>query len=103
MRIRNTIWLIVFIGLGCLLFADGANANPFDALRKVNKDLNVKIHYRLGRIYQTQGKLDDAITEFQKVIEIDPKNADAYSYLGEVFQEQGKSNLCLSKNSRDRS
>ena len=40
MNIRNTVWLIVFIGLGCLLFADGANANPFDAWRKVNKDLN---------------------------------------------------------------
>ena len=40
MNIRNTVWLIVFIGLGCLLFAHGANANPFDAFRKVNKDLN---------------------------------------------------------------
>ena len=100
MNIRNTVGLIVFIGLGCLLFADGANANPFDALRKVNKYLNVKIHYRLGRIYQTQGKLDDAITEFQKVIEIDPKNADAYGYLGGVFQEEGKLEKAIKKQSR---
>ena len=56
MNIRNTVWLIVFIGLGCLLFADGANANPFDAFRKVNKDLNVKIHYRLQPNWKKQSK-----------------------------------------------
>ena len=43
----------------------------------------------LGRIFQEQGKSDEAIAEFKKVLEVDSENLMAHSLLGSIFLAQG--------------
>jgi predicted regulator of Ras-like GTPase activity (Roadblock/LC7/MglB family) len=45
-------------------------------------------HLVLGRIYQGQVKLSDAVFEFKKVLEFDPENLMAHSLLGSVFMQK---------------
>ena len=81
MRIRNTIWLIVFIGLGCLLSGCGG--------------METRWHLRKGYRYFDQGKHEEAIAAFKKVIEIDPQNAHAHFILGETYRLKGKAEEAL--------
>ena len=43
-----------------------------------------------GIAYGEQGKYEEAIKDFNKVIRIEPKNAGAYSNRGRAYSEQGK-------------
>ena len=56
---------------------------------------NLNAHYCLGRLYQNEGKLDDAISEYKKAIAIDPEIRGFYYYLGEVYVAQGRINEAL--------
>ena len=42
-------------------------------------------HTFLGWTYSWMGRIDDAIAECQKAIEVDPKNADAHYQLGIAY------------------
>ena len=44
-----------------------------------------EIHNNLGSIYGAKGMLDDALREFQKVLELDPENATAFYNLSVVY------------------
>ena len=46
-------------------------------------------HGRLGRAYQDQGRLKDAISEYKKAIEIFPDNYKAHNNLGVIHDRQG--------------
>ena len=47
-------------------------------------------HNSLGRALQHQGKLDDAITQYSRVIEIDPKSAVGYNNLGAALRDKAR-------------
>ena len=44
----------------------------------------------MGTVFQNQGKLEEAIKAYKKVLSMEPDNADAYNNMGAVFQDQGK-------------
>ena len=57
---------------------------------------NLQAHYSLGLLYQGEGKLDSAISEYKKAIAIDaPEKKAFYNLLGEVYLAQGKINEAL--------
>ncbi len=41
-------------------------------------------------MFNSLGKIDEAIQDYQKVIEIQSKHVDAYNNLGAVFKEGGE-------------
>ncbi|PIU83250.1 MAG: hypothetical protein COS68_05050 [Elusimicrobia bacterium CG06_land_8_20_14_3_00_38_11] len=45
----------------------------------------------MGKFYFISGKYDEAIAEFEKVIKINPKNADAYFNVGMVKEAKNDS------------
>ncbi len=45
----------------------------------------------MGKFYFISGKYDEAIEEFEKVIKINPKNADAYFNMGMVKEANNDS------------
>jgi tetratricopeptide (TPR) repeat protein len=47
-------------------------------------------HNNLGRTLQDQGKLAEAIAEYQKAIQLKPEDALAHNRLGRALQDQGK-------------
>lgn len=57
-----------------------ATTNPRDA----------DAHYQLGLVYQKRRQYSEAISRFQKAIEIDPTEAEAQFQLGRIAREQGR-------------
>jgi len=55
-----------------------------------NDPENWKIHFRYAFALYFNGKKEEAIKEFKKVIELDPKNIWAYSYIGLIYGEINK-------------
>ena len=51
--------------------------------------LNAQFYFSYGATCERAGNLDKATTLFRKVIEIDPKFANAYNYLGYMWVEKG--------------
>ena len=49
----------------------------------------------MGVVFQDQGKLDEAIKAYEKVLKIQPGFADPYYNMGVVFQDQGKLNEAI--------
>jgi Flp pilus assembly protein TadD len=47
-------------------------------------------HNGLGYVLARQGRADEAMTEFRKAIEVDPKYTPAYNNLAEALAKQGK-------------
>jgi len=45
----------------------------------------------MGKFYFISGKYDEAIEEFEKVVKINPKNADAYFNMGMVKEAKNDS------------
>jgi len=56
------------------------------------KDTMVLAHLQTekGKSCQQQGALDDAVRNYKKAIQIDPKCVDAYLHLGDYYHEQKK-------------
>ena len=52
-------------------------------------------HFNLGEIYKEQGKLDDAIDEFKKVIEIEPRGTEAPYNLACVYSLKNQPKLAI--------
>ena len=57
------------------------------ALKSPNK---ARPHNGLGLALSRTGRLDEAIVEFQRVLELDPKHGGAYLNLGSIYFKQGK-------------
>ena len=48
---------------------------------------NIEIYGYLGQLYYSQKKYDQAIEEFQKILELEPANADVLYLLGSLYVE----------------
>ena len=71
--------MVIFVGLGCLL----------SGCDKVN-EIKIEIHKNQGRECYDQGKYEEVIVEYKKVIEINPNSTRAHYNLGVVYMQQGK-------------
>lgn len=49
----------------------------------------VTYHFNLGVSYQKQGNIHKAIKEYERVLELDPNNAEAHNNLGIIYKEKG--------------
>jgi tetratricopeptide (TPR) repeat protein len=58
------------------------------AQRCEDKKVQAKIHNNLADCFESQGKIDTAIEEYKKVIEIDPELATAYISLGDIYKNR---------------
>jgi tetratricopeptide (TPR) repeat protein len=79
-----------FLAIALLLRADDAGAE-----RSLRESLALDSQYapaycELGKLYQKQGRLPEAVEELKNAIRYNPKYAAAYYHLGEVFRQMGK-------------
>ncbi len=49
-----------------------------------------KLYFRLGVVYDKMERKNDSIGMMKKVIDLDPRNADALNYLGYTYADMGK-------------
>ena len=51
----------------------------------------VDLHFSLGMAYERLGRWNDATTEFQRVLAVDPEDGRTLNYLGYMWADQGES------------
>ena len=76
---------------GLHAFQQSLELNPEDPKQieqTIREPLKVKYHLDLGKTLMDQWKLEEAIAEFQKVLQINPNNVDAYTNLGDALSGQ---------------
>src|SRR3954468_18967074 len=69
--------------------------DPAGAKREAQKALSEdpnrpQAHYMLGLIARSQNQFDEAITEFQKVLKIDPDDVGSSINVGQILSQQKK-------------
>jgi len=50
---------------------------------------NTDLHYMLGVILDKTNRFEESIRQMEKVLEIDPQNADALNFIGYTYAERG--------------
>jgi protein O-mannosyl-transferase len=58
---------------------------------------NYMANYNLGDDYLEEGKLDEAITNYQATLQIKPDHAEARNNLGNIFFQQGRTDEAISQ------
>lgn len=54
-------------------------------------------HFNLARIYERQGKIEEAIDEYKLALDIRPDYVDAHYNLGLLYLQQGRTDLAIKK------
>jgi Tfp pilus assembly protein PilF len=52
-------------------------------------------YFNLARIFEREGKIDDAIREYRRALDIDRDYVDAHNNLGRLYLQQGKNDLAI--------
>lgn len=60
-----------------------------------DKSNDAEKYYQQGKTHQEQGRLEEAITNFTKAIELNPSFASAYNNRGLVYATQGQHNQAI--------
>jgi protein O-mannosyl-transferase len=87
--------LLALAGLSwrqCAMYAD-AETFWLTNLRR-NPDCSMA-YYNLGLTYFQQGRLDEAIRQYQKVLQSDPNEIDALNNLGSALLQQGRTDEAI--------
>jgi tetratricopeptide (TPR) repeat protein len=53
------------------------------------------VHNNLGNVFLRQGRMDEAVAQFQKALAINPKDANTHYNLGNAFRQQGGVNEAI--------
>ena len=71
--------------------AIGGSVEPLASVstKKSTLDNGVTSDFNIGVYYQKQGDLVKAIESYEKVLSLDPDNAEAHNNLGIIYKEQG--------------
>jgi eukaryotic-like serine/threonine-protein kinase len=73
-------------------------AHAWTSLKKAeqrNPDL-AAVHYVAGLIYDDEGQYEQAVADFQRAIELEPRNGDAWRRLGKTYEHNNQANLAQS-------
>ncbi|MDD5455290.1 MAG: tetratricopeptide repeat protein [Candidatus Ratteibacteria bacterium] len=57
---------------------------------------NPEIHAALGTFYEEDGKLEDALKEYEKAVGLSPFSSALYQKLGDIYNRLGKTNEAIS-------
>jgi len=71
-----------------LLLIACAGASKSEKKDKTDRNLTVEEHFQLARNAAEKGNLDEAVRQYKRVLELDPKNARAHLNLGIVYGRQ---------------
>lgn len=88
--IKKSLFLFMLISFTTNCY--GENLQNLVQNAKENPDSS-ESHLKLGRAYQKNSKLSDAIKSFKKAISLDQGNETAHIFLGELYYNQGVFNL----------
>ncbi len=67
----------------------------YEAALKIDDDPTT--HLNLGTAYQAANKLEKAVAEYKKAVQMDPKQCDAYYYLATTYQAMKQNALAIAE------
>lgn len=90
--------LPVLVSMACLsacglMPSQQAENNPLkieSTMRVSGASGNAASMYQLGRYYQGQNRMEQALTAYQKSLAADPQYADSYNGIGVIYSRQGQ-------------
>ena len=85
-----------------IVFLIETQENLKGAVRKMEElaerwPLSSEVLFQLGRLYFNDDRLDEAITQFQRVIALVSNHSNAHYSLGLAYQRKGQTNLAISE------
>jgi tetratricopeptide (TPR) repeat protein len=87
--------------IGSCLSAMGRFGEAESYFRRALQGLDDPVtHYNMGLLLALTGRLDEAVTEYEKALERDPMHSDARTNLATVFARQGRLDRASSELSR---
>lgn len=83
------------IGLTNIYMKSGRLGDAEPLLRRLATERpgDAAIHLQLGRVFEAEGKKDDAIAEFQTTLKLTPADADAQRDIADLYASEGKNDL----------
>lgn len=104
-RFKNRLWVIGHICLFAFLPLTGCSKSPQESgvgagLKPAftsDDDNDATKHFNMGIESAKKGNLDDAITEWKKAVEIDPKFIKAHNYLARSYYTKERFDDALSE------
>src|SRR6185295_14313868 len=78
---------LTFKSVALLLLLLTGCATSESRLKKQNE---AAAHYKLGIAHLNENRTQEAFIEFQKAVEMDPKNAEVHYALGHIYFQRGK-------------
>jgi tetratricopeptide (TPR) repeat protein len=91
----------VLAHIGSCLSAMGRFGEAESYFRRALQGLDDPVtHYNMGLLLALTGRLDEAVTEYEKALERDPMHSDARTNLATVFARQGRLDRASSELSR---
>lgn len=72
-----------------------ASNNLANTLPKKGQPMDAKTHNNLGTTLRRQGRVDEAIIQYQEALKIDPRYAPAHYNLGNALLEKGDANEAI--------
>ena len=88
-------WLVLIVVLGAMsavqtrIWRDSVSLFEYTLARLGNDPYRADIHWRLGRVYAQQQKLDEAVEQYRLTLAIESK-LPAHYFLAQALQAQGK-------------
>ena len=77
--------------LGYLSSSSGDRSDrSSDDVAVEGEESSPEVHNNLGRVHLAKGAIDSARAEFEKALELDPKNADALLNLSSILRAEGR-------------
>ncbi len=82
-------FFLAFVYTGSLIYDYFKLKKNLCSRVKIFKPINTTEHFNRGYYYGLKGKHDEAIAEYSKVIELDPKHIKAYLNRGHTYSQIG--------------
>jgi len=81
--------VLLFLGMDYLDLDKPAKAKDVLELGCAGHPDDAQLHFQLGIAYDRGNQFDKAIKEFERVLQLDPKNSAAMNYLGYSYADRG--------------
>src|SRR5262245_43910844 len=79
-----------FLGLALAAFVSSAFAQTPSNATSQSKRSEMYYHFSIARLMDEQGQWQQAIDEYKKALELDPKNSSIYSEMAETYLRNGR-------------
>ena len=88
MKFKNILYILIFLNLTTTNLFSSEEFEHDSAFTMLSNE--EKIYFNKGLSFKKDGKWQEAITQFNKVIKLNPKSSESYYHIGIIYEYQLK-------------